>query len=120
MRFVEYELGTVKELDEVAQQARDLGSRCLSSVCDVRRPEQVKELVDRTIDEFGRIDVLISNAGIATISKVVDMPQAQWAEMIETNLNGSFHLCKYALPHMVAAEVLAGPLSSGRPSRSGV
>jgi NAD(P)-dependent dehydrogenase (short-subunit alcohol dehydrogenase family) len=103
MQHVEYSLGTVDELESVAARIRDLGSRCLSSVCDVRRSDQVQSLVARAIAEFGRIDVLVSNAGIGTVAAIFDMPESQWTETLETNLRGAFFFCKYVAPHMIAA-----------------
>ncbi|MGD9712881.1 MAG: SDR family NAD(P)-dependent oxidoreductase [Thermomicrobiales bacterium] len=103
MKYVEYPLGSISELEDVAQEVRDMGGECLSSVCDVRQPDQVKSLGDRTMEKFGRIDVLINNAGIGTIAKVVDMPKEKWDETVETDLSGCFYFCKYVAPHMIAA-----------------
>ena len=102
MEHVKHPLGTVAELEATAEACRSAGARCLSSVCDVRRSSEVQALVQRTMDEFGRIDVLICNAGIATISPVVAMPASQWTETVDTILGGSFLFCRYVLPHMVA------------------
>lgn len=103
MKYVEYPLGTVRELDEVAEDIKAGGRRCLSTVCDVRRPGEVKALVEAAIAEFGRVDIAISNAGIGSVDPVVSMPEDKWTETIDTNLSGSFYLCKYVAPHMIKA-----------------
>jgi NAD(P)-dependent dehydrogenase (short-subunit alcohol dehydrogenase family) len=103
MEHVTYDLGSVSELEETAEACRSFGGECLSAVCDVRRDDQVKSLVDRAIERFGRIDVLISNAGIATPSSIKDMPLSQWTETMETNLKGSFLFCRHVVPHMIEA-----------------
>jgi NAD(P)-dependent dehydrogenase (short-subunit alcohol dehydrogenase family) len=101
--YVTYPLGTAAELEATAEKVRDLGRRCISAVCDVRRPNEVKGLVERTIEEFGHLDIVISNAGIGGRKPVVDMPAAQWVATIDTNLSAAFYLCKYAGPHMIEA-----------------
>ena len=101
MEHVKHPLGTIAELESTAEECRRLGAECLSSVCDVRRSADVQALVQRTIDQFGRIDVLISNAGVATISSIVDMPESQWTETVDTILRGSFLFCRYVVPHMI-------------------
>jgi len=103
MEHVSYRLGTVVELEEVAQSVRDAGRRCASSVCDVRDPAQVRSLVAHTMAEFGRVDVAISNAGIGTNDLFTEMSLGKWAQTIDTNLSGSFYVCKYAAKPMIDA-----------------
>jgi NAD(P)-dependent dehydrogenase (short-subunit alcohol dehydrogenase family) len=103
MKYVDYPLGTVRELDDVTKGIRAGGRRCLSTVCDVRRPEQVEAMVKAAIEEFGRIDIAISNAGIGSVNPVVKMPEDEWSETFDTDLSGGFYLCKYVAPHMIEA-----------------
>jgi NAD(P)-dependent dehydrogenase (short-subunit alcohol dehydrogenase family) len=59
-------------------------------VCDVAAPDQVQTVVDRTIATFGRIDILINNAGIAWAAEPEQMPLDKWQKVIDTNLTGTF------------------------------
>src|SRR5690348_6085226 len=58
-------------------------------------------MVERTLDEFGRIDILVNNAGIDTVSTVVEMPLAMWQEMLDVNLTSLFLCTRAVLPTMV-------------------
>ena len=116
MEYIDYQLGTLHELEEVAQSVRDSGQRCVSTVCDVRKPQQVRSFVDQTMSEFGRIDIAISNAGIGSTARFVDMPREQWSGTIDTDLSGSFYVCKYAAIPMIAAKfgriIVTGSIAS--------
>ena len=59
-------------------------------VCDVTAPDQVQAVIDKTMATFGRIDILINNAGIAWAAEPEQMPLDKWQKVIETNLTGTF------------------------------
>jgi 3-oxoacyl-[acyl-carrier protein] reductase len=68
---------------------------------DVSRPEECRRLVESALAAFGRIDVLVNNAGISqTGVRLADLPPADWERMLRVNLSGPFHLIQAALPHM--------------------
>lgn len=73
----------------------------VSCVVDVRSTEQVAAAVERAIETFGQIDVLVANAGIASISTVAEMSDAMWQDMIDINLGGVFKTIRAVVPHMV-------------------
>jgi NAD(P)-dependent dehydrogenase (short-subunit alcohol dehydrogenase family) len=100
---VSYQLGARSALDEVAEACRGLGSHVLSLTCDVRESEQVQDMVGAAIREFGRIDVLINNAGLAGIREVVDLPEDEWDTLLATNLRGVFLCSKYVAREMIKA-----------------
>ena len=103
MEYVNYPLGTLRELEAVAETVREAGGRCVTAACDVRCPEQVRAFIEKTIDEFGRIDVAISNAGIGTPGYIREIPLAQWQETVDTDLSGAFYLCRSVAEPMIAA-----------------
>jgi NAD(P)-dependent dehydrogenase (short-subunit alcohol dehydrogenase family) len=74
--------------------------RAFGVPCDVRRPEAVRELIGRTVQEFGGLDVLVNNAGVGHFGPAGELPLEQWAEVIETNLSGVFYCCREAIPHL--------------------
>lgn len=70
--------------------------------CDVTNEEQVQALVDGAVAEFGRIDVLINNAGLGGTRSVLDMPDEEWLRVLDVTLNGTFRCTRAALRQFVA------------------
>jgi gluconate 5-dehydrogenase len=75
---------------QAAKDLAELGVRTLALACDVRNPASIQEVVDRSAAEFGRIDILINNAGVSWGAPAEDMPLEAWNKVIETNLTGTF------------------------------
>lgn len=82
--------------EQAADELRKLGVRVLPVACDVTKPNDIQSLVEETLNEFGRIDVLVNNAGISWGAPVEEMPLLDWSRVIETNLTGTF-LCAQAV-----------------------
>jgi NAD(P)-dependent dehydrogenase (short-subunit alcohol dehydrogenase family) len=83
--------------EQAAAELRDeLGVRALGLRCDVRDPGEVAELVRRTRDELGRVDVLVNNAGTTWGASPEDMPLEGWQKVVDVNLTGAF-LCAQAV-----------------------
>ncbi|HEX2440950.1 MAG TPA: glucose 1-dehydrogenase [Methylomirabilota bacterium] len=77
-------------LKPVADEVRALGRRVLTVACDVADADQVREVVAQTLGEFGRIDLLVNNAGYRIRMPLEDLPRAEWDAMIGVNLTGVF------------------------------
>ena len=82
--------------EQAAEDLRQLGIRSAALACDVKNPGRVQELVDAAISQFGRIDILINNAGISWGAPVEQMRLEDWNKVLETNLTGTF-LCSQAV-----------------------
>ncbi|HET7445954.1 MAG TPA: SDR family NAD(P)-dependent oxidoreductase, partial [Solirubrobacterales bacterium] len=89
--------------EQAAAELAGFGVRTLGLGCDVRDPEQVQEVVRRTVDELGRLDILINNAGVMLLGPIVDAPVEEWEQMIEVNLLGLLYVSRAALPHLLKA-----------------
>jgi len=90
MSSLTYPLATQEDLDMTAKLVADRGSRCLALSVDVRDSSQVNAGVERALQEFGRIDIALANAGIVTIGPLVGVTDEAWEEMVATNLTGVF------------------------------
>lgn len=71
-------------------------------VCDVTREPDVRALVAAAIDRFGRIDVLVNNAGLGGSAAVIDMTDEQWQKVLDVSLTSVFRMTRAVLPHMYA------------------
>ncbi len=69
-------------------------------LADVRSFDEVERAVKATVARFGGLDYVINNAGIGIFADVAEMTPVQWAQVIETNLTGVFHVCHAAIPHL--------------------
>jgi gluconate 5-dehydrogenase len=79
-----------------AEELQQLGVKAIALGCDVKNPDSIQEMVEATLSQFGRIDVLINNAGISWGAPVEEMRLEDWNKVIETNLTGTF-LCAQAV-----------------------
>jgi len=75
---------------QAAEDLQKLGVKTLALACDVKNPADIHQVVDATMAQFGRIDILINNAGTSWGAPVEEMRLEQWNKVIETNLTGTF------------------------------
>jgi len=87
-------------LDAVARRIADLRSEALVLEADVARPEEAESIVGRTAERWGRLDVLVNNAGLMALSPIERARVEDWRRMLDLNLLGLMVTTRAALPHM--------------------
>ncbi len=80
----------------------DFGVPVAYSAADMSNPGSIAEMIKMTLDLFGRLDVLVNNAGIQHVAPLAEFPVAKWDAIIAINLSSAFHTTRLALPSMVA------------------
>lgn len=92
---------TLVEVEKVSEDIIKMGKRSAAFKMDVTHFEQVQDVVNEIIKKFGRIDILVNNSAIRHNKPVLELPVAEWREVIDTNLTGAFLCCKAVGPHMI-------------------
>ncbi|MGA9639721.1 3-ketoacyl-ACP reductase [Flavobacterium sp.] len=92
---------TQEDIDKVALKVRALRVKALAITADVADNNSVKEAVDKALAEFGTIDILINNAGIAAFGKFLEMETTEWERIIQVNLMGTYYTTHAVLPNMI-------------------
>ena len=98
---VPYELSTGEDLAETVRQVEALGRACMPITCDVRDSVAVAAAVAAADERFGKVDITIANAGIASYGTVAELTDEQWRDVIDTNLTGVFNILRATVPAMV-------------------
>ena len=91
----------MKELNEVADQARKLGVKVVAEKCDVTDSGAVAAFVKKTRDQLGGVDVAVNIAGFRAESPLLKTSWEEWTRAIDVNLSGPFHVCRNVLPIMM-------------------
>jgi 3-oxoacyl-[acyl-carrier protein] reductase len=92
----------IENLEPVVAEIKALGRRSFPMAVDVRQEDAVKELVERTVADLGRLDVMVNNAGASFRAKPEDISANGWNAVVGINLNGVFFGCKWAGKQMLA------------------
>ena len=99
---------TYRESDVAAEQTlRELGmsgQRSMALRCDIRNPASVRAAVAAVANEFGRLDLLVNNAGVFATAPLESITVEQWDEMFETNTRGAFLMAQAAHPYLKASQ----------------
>ncbi len=121
--FPQYGAGTIHQ---TAQEIQDLGGQAVAVKCDLTDDAEIQSLVQTALDRFGRIDVLVSNAGIDLEDPVPDLELQAIDQCLAVNVRAPLLLCKHALPAMIGQQsggsifaVTSGAARGYRPGRVG-
>jgi (+)-trans-carveol dehydrogenase len=100
--YPRYSLATYEDLEKTVRQVEALGRKALGIMTDVSNAHDMEEAVQKTIEGFGHIDILVCNAGIADMALTWDITEEWWDMMLDVNLKGYWLAVKYVVPHMLA------------------
>ena len=95
---------TQEEIDNVAAKARALRVKAIAITADVADINSVNLAAEKALAEFGTIDILINNAGIAAFGKFLDLEPTDWERIIQVNLMGTYYMTRAVLPAMIAQQ----------------
>jgi 3-oxoacyl-[acyl-carrier protein] reductase len=95
-------LGSEAGANEVVAEAGRLGTEAIALRGDVARDDHVRRLIGSTLDRFGRVDVLVNNAGVMARGPLLQVPEDQCRRMLDVNVMGTLLCSRYALPPMIA------------------
>jgi NADP-dependent 3-hydroxy acid dehydrogenase YdfG len=115
-------------LDALAASIGDQGGVALAIEADVTDQQQAGEAIERTVDELGRLDTVVNNAGVMLLGPALDGSTEDWQRMLDLNVLGALYVTRAALPHLVrgakdsprhVADVVNISSTAGRVARSG-
>jgi len=98
---VPYPMATPEDLDQTVKEVEALDRRIVARQADVRDYAALKSALDEGVAQLGRLDIVCSNAGIASFGSADELDETTWRDMIDINLTGMWHTCKAAIPHLV-------------------
>jgi 3-oxoacyl-[acyl-carrier protein] reductase len=93
--------GTSRTTEVADEITKATGKKSIGVVCDVTKPEQVNAMVERTVKEFGRVDIIVNNAGFNKLSRLEKMEDDNWERVLAITFHGAYYGIKAVLPHMV-------------------
>lgn len=91
-------VGDYSPVPETSREFQQAG--IVEQPCDVRSERDVQALIQRAVEEGGRLDVLVNNAGITLVKPITEVAEEEWDRCLDTNLKGAFLCCKHAIPHL--------------------
>lgn len=96
-----YPPSTLDDLQTTVNLVEEAGGKIIVAQGDVRNSNDLKQVLDKGIAEFGRLDIVCANAGILTVAPALEQGPEQWQSMMDINVTGVWNTCREAIPHLV-------------------
>ena len=100
---ISYQPATPEDLAETVQAVEAEGRKVLAREVDIRDDAAVRQLVADGVEQFGRLDIIVANAGVLSWGRIWELSDEQWNTVIDVNLTGTFHTLRAAIPAMIEA-----------------
>jgi SDR family mycofactocin-dependent oxidoreductase len=100
---ISYPAATPEDLADTVRAVEAEGRKVLARAVDIRDDAALRQLVADGVEQFGRLDILIANAGVLSWGRVWELTDEQWDSIIGVNLTGTFHTVRAAIPAMIEA-----------------
>ena len=108
--FSESHVGTTEEMDQIVNDIKANGGQAIAIPCDVRRSDQIENLIHSTIDSFGSLDIMVNNAGVGYIMEPFeDFKESSWDAVLDVNLKGAF-LCSQGAERQMIKQGTGGAI----------
>ena len=91
-----------EDCDVVAAEVAAMGGEAMGIKADVQNVEEIQNLVDRTVEKYGRLDIMVNNAGVAVTRRLTDMTEADYERVIDSNLKSVYFGAQIAAKQMIA------------------
>ncbi len=101
--YVTYPMPTAEDLAETARLVEAAGRTALVREVDIRDLAAQQQLVAEAVEQFGRLDILVANAGILSWGRIFEMSEEQWDDVIDVNLSGTWRTVRAVAPAMIEA-----------------
>jgi (+)-trans-carveol dehydrogenase len=98
---VPYAMATPEDLAETVKEVEALDRRIVATQADTRDYAALKQALDDGVAQLGRLDIVSANAGISSYGQAAELDETTWQDMIDTNLTGTWHTAKAAIPHLI-------------------
>ena len=85
---------------EIADRIAKAGGRAIATACDVAKADQVRDSIAKTVEAFGRLDIVVNNAGMAVVQPLDEAEEADWDRIMDVNVKSMYLATKYAMPHL--------------------
>jgi SDR family mycofactocin-dependent oxidoreductase len=99
---IPYGMAVPEDLDETVRLVEETGRRIVARQADVRDLAQLEAVLKDGVEQLGRLDIVVANAGVWGSAHAVDMPLAMYHDVIDVLLHGAYYTCRAAIPHLIA------------------
>ena len=90
------------DCDAVAKEVEEMGGTAMGIKTDVQNIDEIQNLVDKTVEKYGRLDIMVNNAGVAVTKRLTDMTEADYNKVIDSNLKSVYFGSQAAAKQMIA------------------